>query len=693
MSCFVGVGPSGPMSQEAAAAEDSAVPAEETSPLYVWLCSALQTERLAIAEQLEHRHCQLLEEYSILTNPTENSTRQRTNSDSSMTKTSSVSSVTKSVSGGVGRDRALPERGRPAAKAQKVWPSMDTAPVEAQSSPPGVVEMPIGRARSRGTINYEAHQRSASPRGSLQPGKSHSTPSYGSEGRVGTKRSSVSSALSVQVGPQTLGASPQSSQSSSSMPSVIPQSSISNTSLAKLSMFGETGLTQSLANEKRKGDDTETLRSQHSSELLEMRTNEHFERQNIFRNKSFQPDVHWTTRLATSPLFEGSFGLLIFSNAVVMALECQYKGFDLGHDIQYPKFERTSADTWPGMAPAFVALDFAFGVVFGLEVIIKLVGLRRDFAKDWFNLFDMAIILGWILDVSTRHLVVLPLDTMFLRSVRLFRLLRLLRLLGTICRMDALFVMVISLRSSVNVLFWVSVMLVILLTLCAFFVNQIVVTSYLEADPAELDDIENRRIVFKYFGTFERSMLTMFELTLANWAPVAWVLQEHVSEWFLLFAIAHKLTIGFAVVSVVNGVFMQETFKCAAMDDNILVWQKLMAHKMHIKKMEAFVNMADASGDGALNFEEFSSVLKHEQVSMWLAGQGLEEKSPEILFTLLDLENKGVVSVDDIVNGVSRLKGAARSIDLVKMQYFYEHLQLKVDGICQGVDEILARQP
>lgn len=35
------------------------------------------------------------------------------------------------------------------------------------------------------------------------------------------------------------------------------------------------------------------------------------------------------------------------------------------------------------------------------------------------------------------------------------------------------------------------------------------------------------------------------------------VLQDKVSEWYFLFAIAHKVTIGFAVIGVINGVFMQ----------------------------------------------------------------------------------------------------------------------------------------
>jgi len=71
-----------------------------------------------------------------------------------------------------------------------------------------------------------------------------------------------------------------------------------------------------------------------------------------------------------------------------------------------------------------------------------------------------------------------------------------------------------------------------------------------------------------------------------------------VSEWYFVFSIAHKVTIGFAVIGVINGVFMQarrrilgrplllpvaaespcgsqETFKVAGSDDKIMMRQRV----------------------------------------------------------------------------------------------------------------------
>eukprot|EP00971_Amphidinium_carterae_P268231 5321668-Amphidinium_carterae.1 len=61
----------------------------------------------------------------------------------------------------------------------------------------------------------------------------------------------------------------------------------------------------------------------------------------------------------------------------------------------------------------------------------------------------------------------------------------------------------------------------------------------------------------------------MFELTLANWPPACRVatsggnevMADAVGEWWIFFAILHKLSFGFALVGIINGAVMQETFK------------------------------------------------------------------------------------------------------------------------------------
>eukprot|EP00438_Fugacium_kawagutii_P006228 Skav208377 [mRNA] locus=scaffold3508:24674:26189:+ [translate_table: standard] len=126
--------------------------------------------------------------------------------------------------------------------------------------------------------------------------------------------------------------------------------------------------------------------------------------------------------------------------------------------------------------------------------------------------------------------------------------------------------------------------------------------------PLSRYDVKDRHAVFAYFGTCSRAILSMFELTLGNWPVIARILQDKVSEWYFAFSIAHKVTIGFAVIGVINGVFMQETFKVAGSDDKIMMRQRDREKKLHTKKMKRLFEHADESGDGILDMEDRTSL-------------------------------------------------------------------------------------
>merc|ERR1719204_448612 len=92
----------------------------------------------------------------------------------------------------------------------------------------------------------------------------------------------------------------------------------------------------------------------------------------------------------------------------------------------------------------------------------------------------------------------------------------------------------------------------------------------------------------------------MFELTLGNWMPPTRALVEHVHEAYMLFFLMHKFVIGFSVVSVITGVFIQETFEVAQNDDQIM---------MNNKKRAELFQHADADGDGNLDHDEFMYIM------------------------------------------------------------------------------------
>merc|ERR1719215_1125447 len=162
-------------------------------------------------------------------------------------------------------------------------------------------------------------------------------------------------------------------------------------------------------------------------------------------------------------------------NTLVMAAEAQYKGLGSGYSlsIDFPDYEgkalanRPSDQIWPGADRWLANLETMFGIMFTLELFIKVVALRRDFIWNGGNWFDAMIVLIWILDVGLT--AALPVNPMLLRLMRLLRLVRIARMVKTIQAFDSLQVLIGSISASMSVLFWSGVLLLVIQLMLALF--------------------------------------------------------------------------------------------------------------------------------------------------------------------------------------------------------------------------------
>ncbi|CAJ1408869.1 unnamed protein product [Effrenium voratum] len=362
-------------------------------------------------------------------------------------------------------------------------------------------------------------------------------------------------------------------------------------------------------------------------------------------------------RFVGSTHFDVFFCIVILLNTIVMGFELQYDGLQRGYELNYPHFTRPARDVWPHAEAAFVGCDWVFGFLYVVEIIIRVVWSRWAFIWDISNWFDTSLVLLWMgeLTLSRENY----LDSGVVRTLRLARVLRLAKIIRTIQGFDALYIMTTAMSASLIILFWSFVLLLVVQTTIALSLTQILGGFFQDSEVPASKRVE----VFEYFGTASRAMFTMFELTLANWTIAGRTLSENVSEYFAIFNVAYKLVVGFAAVGIINAVFMQETFKVAASDDTVMMRQKERERRLHTKKMKILFEAADESGDGVIDREEFRRVFDMPEIRTWLAAQDLPVADPDVLFKLLD-DGDNELTAEELVKGVDRLKGAAKSIDL-----------------------------
>lgn len=387
-------------------------------------------------------------------------------------------------------------------------------------------------------------------------------------------------------------------------------------------------------------------------------------------------------RMVEGSKFEIIFAVLIVLNAANMCVEAEYVGWGTGHTLGHPG----------GVAPnpdvdfVFEMIGLAFGIVFTVEVVLKMAALRCKFWKSGWNLFDFFIItIAWFETAFPN--MKLPVNPMLLRLLRLIRLVRLARGLAALQAFENLFMMVKGIKAGAPVLMWVVVLIFPMTACCAVGMNYTVIDFILD----ESKPLKNRLLLYQYFGTFTKALLSIFEVTFASFAPICRFLHEHVDEKYAIFFMIYRLVMGIAVLRVIYGVFLHVTFACAATDDDAIMGNKKREFDRQEKKIQAFFRKHDTSGDGLLCREEFLRVVRDPSVKAWLAGAlDLEINDPAFLYDFIisagrrDIsasEDEAGIDADSMVAGIERLRGAASSVDILALARLVDEAMQKLDKL------------
>jgi len=223
-------------------------------------------------------------------------------------------------------------------------------------------------------------------------------------------------------------------------------------------------------------------------------------------------------------------------------------------------------------------------------------------------------------------------------------------------------------------------LLVCMSTFAAFFVTQAVLPFFDAGDQSDEIRIE----LFKSYGTFLRALLTMLEVTLGNWGPPTRLLVNHVSEAFIVFFVAYKITAGFAVLSVINAVFLRQTMKVADRIDGYAIEETKKAAESYRKKVRELFNAMDTSGDGDVTFDEFAEICENESFRAWMKLLNISTKNVGELFGALD-DGDGRITRNEFIDGMSRLDGSATAVDAMSMRAAQRRMELNQVRILKGL--------
>ena len=251
-------------------------------------------------------------------------------------------------------------------------------------------------------------------------------------------------------------------------------------------------------------------------------------------------------------------------------------------------------------------------------------------------------------------------NPIMLRMLRLLRMLRMIRLSRDIGAFDALFFFLTAIRESIGALIWTFVILFFIQLAVGMLMYQLV-NIFLQDSS---NDVNARIRIFRYFGSFSKTMITMFEITIANWVVTCRLLMDDVSEWYGLFFVLYRCCFCFGAIKVITAVFIAQTNRAMSRDDDLVTVLHEKERTLFRKKLEEMFDGLDTTRDGYLTWAEFQVIAQSQCWCAWADKLGIPMVDLVGLFELL-AGSDGRVSAKEFFQGIQRVKGPAKSIDMV----------------------------
>jgi Ca2+-binding EF-hand superfamily protein len=288
------------------------------------------------------------------------------------------------------------------------------------------------------------------------------------------------------------------------------------------------------------------------------------------------------------------------------------------------------------------------------------------------------------------------------RVIRVGKILRAARFAKAFNGLQKIFT---AMRTCLSNLFWVFLTMFLIMYFCGIImING--VTDFVQALALARGDGESRRLgVFDteegaahidvlnhFYGSFARVCLTLFRaITGDNWAVFAEPLTK-VGAYLGGLWIVYVGCMLFGLLNIATGVFVDSAMKCAD-SDHVIAMMEQKQKERDLKQLlrNLFVELGKDRTD-RLTEDEFDMLMRHEEVLSFLQAVGIQHEFAKRLFKILDTENSGLLTLDEIVKAFFSVTGGAKAFDMFLQHTDSKRLEKKLNELRKHVDAALVRR-
>lgn len=258
-------------------------------------------------------------------------------------------------------------------------------------------------------------------------------------------------------------------------------------------------------------------------------------------------------------------------------------------------------------------------------------------------------------------------------------MLRIARLARTVEFFTELRVLLGSIIDAVQSMGWVVVLLFGVVYMISIFTTQLV-TDYKVIAYDRNNHTQSDTVLLYYFDNLEASLVA-FWMSVTNGVSYGDLVEPTrpiSSKLAYVFCIVESFAT-LAILNVVQALFVDKFIAAANRDRRV--------HLSRVLQNAARQN-AQNSLDGELTWEEFQAAMMCPKTQKVLEDIGVDAQDVVTLFELIDHDDSGTVSGQELMRGATRLMGGARAIDLALFMHFFQTHAQRLEYYLQQVGTV-----
>lgn len=310
------------------------------------------------------------------------------------------------------------------------------------------------------------------------------------------------------------------------------------------------------------------------------------------------------------------------------------------------------ADSGPEDRIFWIILDSIYVLVFIGEIFVRVYWEREKWITNAWNYLDVIIVICAMIDVWIMSFVTKGGALGLLTLLRIFRLVRLIRLLKLMRAFSGMYVIVMAFMSAINSMVFVGSMMLFGILMYAILGVTIIGRN------KNLDDVRiEDDTVYDRFGTVYRATYSLFELmTLEGWDRTARPIVEK-QPFLVVYILSFIMIFTFGMLNMVVALVVEKTMEQTRLLTEMKqaeIKENLRQELMYIKAM---IFEGDDDGTGTLSRNEFEKIVLHnDQVKLILKKMGVAIDDAQELYSVLDWDHSGELTIQEFIDGVSKVK-------------------------------------